>query len=75
MTNTATPGTPETPYEYKLTTEAATFDEALIAFHEAFDDEENYTEFVRFNRIDEDTVAVVFLAEKPINTASEPNVQ
>ncbi|AGM10966.1 hypothetical protein M193_gp079 [Halorubrum tailed phage 7] len=71
MTDTTTP---EMPYRYSLLTEASTPEEALIAFHEAFDDDENYTEFDGFQHYTTGTIAVLFTAEKPIDIANEPNV-
>ncbi|UBF22461.1 hypothetical protein HCTV-15_gp94 [Haloarcula virus HCTV-15] len=66
--------TPEMPHRYELLTQASTREDALVAFHEAFDDAENYTEFYDFHRYDDETIGVFFTAENAIDTDDEPMV-
>lgn len=66
--------TPELTYSYELLAEATTEEEALVVFHESFDDDVNYTEAGDIHRYDENTFGVFFAAEKPIDTDEEPNV-
>jgi len=60
--------------KYELLVTAETWDEAVIGFNEAFDDDENYTEAYDLHQYDDDTWGVFFTAENPIDTDDEPLV-
>ena len=66
---------PETPYKYELLTVKTVWEDALIAFHESFDDAENYTEPGDLKENDDGTFSVFFFSEKPIDTDAEPRVR
>ncbi|UBF20430.1 hypothetical protein HCTV-8_gp103 [Haloarcula virus HCTV-8] len=65
---------PEQENRYEITVTAETEEEAVVAFNEAFDDDENYTEAYDVHQYDEETFGVFFWSEDPIDTDDEPLV-
>lgn len=65
--------TPEpTSNEYEIIVLATTEEEAIVAFNESFDDDENYTEATDIQRYADDLFSVFFWSEEPMNTSDEP---
>jgi hypothetical protein len=64
--------TRENRYEIIVTAESDV--DAVVAFNEAFDDDENYTEAYDVHQYDSETFGVFFWSEDPIDTDEEPLV-